>query len=212
MQSYHTLGIMLKRDSQLEAAIIAYQQAADIRKQLVADYPETPLFVIDLGGSLINLGNSHLALEKRERAIEYYQSAVDQLTKVYTTSPDLAKGIELLILASTELGGTKRLLGKIEQAAETFVELAERFPRDADLQYEIACELALCAVTAGEEEEEIEVSNRISEQAIACLELAIKLGWKDFDRLEEDSRLESLRSKATFNKVRSQVGDQRSAR
>lgn len=76
--------------------------------------------------------------------------------------------------------------GKREKAVQVDQQLSELLPSDCIVAYNYACSLALAGARGA---------------AIAQLEHAVRLGYRDWRHLESDRDLESLRSDALFGEL-----------
>jgi tetratricopeptide (TPR) repeat protein len=76
---HNDLGIFRGRAGQADGAEAALRKALKLRSRLAEEHPRVTPFVVDLAGTLCNLG--HLAAERgrREEALEQYGRALDTL-------------------------------------------------------------------------------------------------------------------------------------
>src|SRR5207302_8557792 len=87
------------RASQLAEACNAFRRAGDLEKKLVAEFPGTPEFRLDLGASQCNLGHALRDSGQFQPALESYGQAVHLLTEVMAEDQRLAKARQFLIFA-----------------------------------------------------------------------------------------------------------------
>jgi len=96
----------------------------------------------------------------------------------------------LFVEALQLLGDDYTRRGKFSEGLQVDEQLARLRPEDSLVHYNLACSYAL--------------TSRF-EQAVASLEQAIELGWRDFQWLTKDSDLAGLRKHPLFKKIRAKV-------
>jgi tetratricopeptide (TPR) repeat protein len=120
--SLNTLANILRELGQREAALQAAQEAADIRRELAAQRPDT--FQPDLAASLNTLATMCSELGQREAALRPAQEAVDirrglAVQRLDAFRPDLARSLMVLALCNREAGHTSRAVPLAHEAITT---------------------------------------------------------------------------------------------
>jgi tetratricopeptide (TPR) repeat protein len=76
---YNDLAIFRIQAGQADGAEAAYWKALELRSRLAAEHPEVTLFMVNLGGTLCNLGHLAAGRKRRPEALERYSRALDAL-------------------------------------------------------------------------------------------------------------------------------------
>lgn len=95
--------------------------------------------------------------------------------------------------AWADLGHILTRLERFEEGLAIDRQLVERMPEDATAHYNLACSLALCGRP---------------EEALAALEAAFTLGYRDVEHLLQDADLATLRGRSGFERL---IGRMRAA-
>jgi hypothetical protein len=104
----------------------------------------------------------------------------------------------------------QRELGQAPEAAATALEQQKLWPDNTGELCNVARELALAAAVVGMGKRDLSAQEqaerrRIAGQAVAALQRAVSLGYKDGDRLRKDPELELLRPRDDFRKLLEQL-------
>jgi eukaryotic-like serine/threonine-protein kinase len=110
-----------------------------------------------------------------------------KVCKDLANEPKAKKPQTLLMLAMARCGDPVGAV-KIAEA------LVENPPKDEALYVQSACGFALAAADGGDADR----IRHYRKRAIACLREAMKRGWSDFESLEKDTDLESIRNDLEF--------------
>lgn len=105
------------------------------------------------------------------------------------TDPD-----NLVVLMTLGYAYTRE--GLYEKALAVDKKVVELLPEDPTAYYNLACDYSLL---------------KMLDEAFAELELACRLGYKDFEHLEKDSDMENLRQDPRYQQILNMIGDHLSA-
>jgi tetratricopeptide (TPR) repeat protein len=125
------LGTRLSNLGRREEALVATQEAVDIRRRLAAARPDALL--PELASSLNNLGNRLSELDRREEALVATQEAVDIYRRLAAAGPDaflpyLASSLNNLGIRLSQLGRREEALVATQEAVDIRRTLAAARP------------------------------------------------------------------------------------
>jgi serine/threonine protein kinase/tetratricopeptide (TPR) repeat protein len=184
LESQNNFGGLLHSVDRTKEAEELWQNALAVRKKLAADYPKVPLYQNDVAGSLVNLAT--LYSERKEFAVSvkllqeaqpYHLAALKGNANNHTFREFYHNNLTALVRCYRALARHDEL-GK---SVEELVRFGFDVPNDF---YDAAAYLCHCAAMAAydaqlEQAKRKELANTYADRALAMLQKAIELGYRD---------------------------------
>ncbi|OAI51371.1 hypothetical protein AYO44_00755 [Planctomycetaceae bacterium SCGC AG-212-F19] len=202
-KSWSDMASVLARNSQHKDAATCYQQASDIRTKLLETHANSRELRNQLVNSLVSLGQTRWGMGQREEGAKIVRGAISQLREAAKDPNELARHRSTLGFAYRALAEMEAKSGRLAEGVDAYIAYRALWPNDAAKQYETARELALIASWVGKDKPELSSDektqrDRYAQLAVATLRDAVRCGFKDRKRLEEDNYLSSIRERQDF--------------
>jgi serine/threonine-protein kinase len=184
-------------------------QARDLFRALSAAEPKTVDYHFSLTMTLNNL-----AVLKRQahpdEAVVAAREARDHGLTMRALTPDNVQGRQLLSTSYKLLGELERRVGRATEAAAATLARHDLYPEDPANLYHCARELALDAAALGAGGKELSPAEQAERNdylasAVRILREAIRKGWHDVGKLEQDEGWKGLRQRDDFRQVLSEL-------
>jgi serine/threonine protein kinase/tetratricopeptide (TPR) repeat protein len=200
------LGDLLGKMGQYHEAEAAYTDALSGIKQLARESPGVPDYQCTLADTLSGLAGVRGAQQQLnsmrdllEEALPFYQAALKVRPKHPMYRSHYCLNRSMLMNTLVELGDHRAAAA----AAEQLVQVADDPVGD---YYDAACALARCIALVDKNEnvhgdKRKELTQAYAGRAVELLQLAVKNGFKDIERLKKDKNLDSLRGRDEFKKT-----------
>jgi tetratricopeptide (TPR) repeat protein len=201
-QVHRRIGELQQRAARPAAALTSLQQACALLESVLQVAPEIPRHQSDHGRALHSLAQALAEQGQRERARDTFRRAVMQQRAALASAPQMAEYRKCLSGHLRELARVERSLGHLEDAAATTREWAQLRPTDCEELYQAACELALCLPPADPSPHWL---RRWEESALETLRQAIRQGFRDGRRLDNEAALAPLRPLPAFQRLRAEM-------
>jgi eukaryotic-like serine/threonine-protein kinase len=187
-QNLDNLGRLQRDKSRPDEARKSFEEALSIQEELVLGDPTNIEYRNGLGVILNDLGRARAA-DDRRRAVKMYQRAIAIQCKALADNPRMTPYWR-------SLGESYHNLASVERDPEALEE-------DCALYYEVACHLASCFAAVRNVQDELtpacrSESSRCADWAMDALRTAMAIGLLDMKRIQEDERLDPLRSRDDF--------------
>ncbi|HZN37361.1 MAG TPA: serine/threonine-protein kinase [Planctomycetota bacterium] len=115
--THNGLGNLLLDAGKLAAGEAELLAAVRMREQLAGSHPRVVEYTVELGGSYCNLGNGFLVHRQQPaESLAWYGKAIEGLTAVLATQPDLATARAFLRNSYEGRYQALRLVGRIDEA------------------------------------------------------------------------------------------------
>jgi tetratricopeptide (TPR) repeat protein len=198
-----TLRIM--NESQAESLPL-FQRAQGLLEELVRDHPHDLGMQNRLGKLLDNRGIALAELGRHREAEEAFLAAIARQRVVWEKAPQVKKYREHLSTHYGNLARVRRDAGRPVEAADAALERRAHWPRDPDVLYDVAGDLALCIPLIeqgrGDRADEWRAERRkYIDLALESLRQAIHAGYQDIARMRSDPALDPLRSIEEFQSL-----------
>lgn len=199
-----TIGDLLKPGRRYQEAQPFYVKAQKILEALVAKYPQDLSYRSNLGALRNNLGILlSTKYGKHEEALRLFQQAIDDQMIALQAAP--RDRTYRLFLSNHYLGAASecRLLGRHADAMKLIRQrkaLWDKDPIDVIALYNVALEISDCVALAEKNQDKM-TAQKYADEAMRALEEAVGKGFTYFDEIENNPRLDPLRSRADFRKL-----------
>jgi tetratricopeptide (TPR) repeat protein len=182
-------------------ALRLFKESHDLYVPLAEKAPQDHAVQERLAESHVRLGRGYRGVGENDKAQRAYEQAALLQEKLRQAYPDAGdRYIRLLSETLSEKAALERALGQPGQAAATTLKRRALWPANPGELYQVACDLALCIpLVAREKEDE---RRRCAELAMETLQQAIRHGFQDWQRLDEDRGWEPLRARPDFQALR----------
>ena len=205
-RTFFWLSALHKDAGRPDEAKAAARQDLQIMTELVDDFPDVPDYRLDLGNARHTLAVLLRQPAELPEARLLLEKAVSGQRAVLKIHPNDRDAWASLRKSSRALAETRTRLGQYAEALSAAAELVRVFPERWEGPYDAACSLAQCVPVVDQDErlpghQRREWMQRYSDQAVVLLEDAIRKGFKDLARLQNDTDLESLRPHPGFQRL-----------
>jgi serine/threonine protein kinase/tetratricopeptide (TPR) repeat protein len=199
-RSQHLLGLALRDLGRPQEAEPAIREAIRLRRGLVEDFPKMPYGHFALGDVLHQLAKVVFNRGDHAEARQLLEQAVAQTKTAVQLAPGTEQYLHSLRDRYAALTEALLRLQAPGEAAKVAAELPPLFPKDPT-GYVLAVRLlARCAVLAEKvpelpESERRRLAQACADQAVPLLRKAIRLGYKEIDRLSASPQLDQASKK-----------------
>jgi serine/threonine protein kinase/WD40 repeat protein/thioredoxin-related protein len=215
--SYESIGNVFDRQESTAAALSMYAAALPIREQLAHENPAVTDYQTELAQCYLARGLLQAKGKDAAAASRSLQQAIERQGVAVGTSPQVASYTRALARMHQELGAIQRQLAQPDQALASFRAaraLLEKSPTGAQATdlYALARVRAVCSALIGRGKASLTPAeksegNRDAGLAVEALAQAVAAGFRDVERLRQDSDLDLLRTRADFKGVVKQLQD-----
>jgi serine/threonine protein kinase/tetratricopeptide (TPR) repeat protein len=200
MQALDSTGLLLLRLERPVEAVAYYRRAVSGTEELVASYPDTVAFLLDLPVTLNNCSLAENAAGNRVEALECLRRA----TQIYESFPDeLAPGGALVEQAKWSFVGHAEVAlaaGAVDEAMRLLERTEGLESPDPEVWHEVAKQwLGVHSRAPGTRAPD---GAAPAERAVAALRRAVELGWRDAAELESGEGWAALRGTPAFEALR----------
>jgi tetratricopeptide (TPR) repeat protein len=208
--AFANLGFLMTKQGRFNEALAVWQRGIDFGQTAYAMMPQA----VEYGGQLVSsymfLGSFSLGAGKDEAAFAAFDQAVEQSARMARDNPHLPDGHALHGLTLAIRGKLQAVKGKKAEAAESRKQARaalDQFPHRTANDFLLeACTRALYVKTMaqmgavlGTSDDEKEELRRQTDLAVAALQKAVALGYKELEALKTDGNLAPLRERPEFH-------------
>ncbi len=119
-ESYNMLASLYASTRRTKEAEAPRQKALALLEQLTREQPDVAAYAIELGGNYCNMGQLVAQTQGGHAALEWYARAVGALEALLRRDPGNATARRYLLITLNSQGYAYKLLGRKDQAEETF--------------------------------------------------------------------------------------------
>lgn len=172
------------------------EEVVDAVGKLTAEFPNTADYPILQGGALSNLGGAWWSLDDKNRAIAFFERAIEVERRALAIAPENTTARQFLINQYCRLGSTLVELGNYESAMTRCDELAALPFADRRARTAVAHFLAGSAGLAAADRRD-DLAEACRQRSLAALAQAVELGFANA-RLLEHEWFDSVRERPEF--------------
>jgi serine/threonine protein kinase/tetratricopeptide (TPR) repeat protein len=200
------MGEMLHEANAFEAALDLYSHASAFQRKLLEKNANNTRYRSQMGALMSSTGQALVSLGRCEEAVGPFQQAISHQREAVRMAPRAVEYRTRLAGHYSDLARLHRLLRHPAEAAEAALARQKLAPDDPSELYLGACELSLTAALvtsdnprwSGAKQED---QRRYADQAMDSLRRAIKAGYNDVNRLQDDPNLAVLRLREDFKLI-----------
>jgi tetratricopeptide (TPR) repeat protein len=206
----NALAAVLDKAGKHDEARAAFVEATELFRQLVKESPDRSECQNQLAVTLTNLGRQFHERREFVQAVPYLTEAHGHHQRAVAANPRNASYQHALITNRSTFARVAVELGDHAAAAEAAEELARAAPDKPKEIYDAVCILARCVSLA---ELDTQASTRLNtelprlyaDRAMALLRTAVERGFNNPDKLRTDTNLDTLRQRADFEELMTQL-------
>jgi tetratricopeptide (TPR) repeat protein len=203
---HNALGVVFVGTGRPKEAETEYRAAIAIRKQLAKEFPNVPDYQIGLAETMLNLAIGHHACKEFQAARLLLEEALPHHRAALEANPRHPEYGRYYCLNRLLQTATLLALGDHGAASATAEQLGQAAVDRIGDTYKAACYLARCVPLAEKDDKlsELQRKERVQQygdRALKLLQLAVKHGFNDVQRLKKDPALAPLRSRADFQEL-----------
>ena len=229
--SHTYLGVLFTGLGKRAEAEEQHRRGLAVREELVADFPAVPEYRVNLGGSCCNFGALMRNGGKPADSLAWFRKAIDTLLPVHEKQPEgvraklflsnsywgralahdlLAKhadavkdwdrAVELSEVSKHPIlrvsrAASKLRAGQVAEAVAEAAELAEVAGSPGAMLYDLARVYAVASDKVADARQEY------ADRAMELLHKAVRIGYKNATRIEQDKDLDPIRGRDDFKKL-----------
>jgi tetratricopeptide (TPR) repeat protein/predicted Ser/Thr protein kinase len=204
------LSLVFQRTGRMREAEEATQRALSIKEKLAGEFPTIPAYQSDFGGALNNLATFLRDRKEYVEARRLADKAIQQQQTALRVEPKNPKYQEFLGKHYQTLASIQLESGEAAAAGQTAQKALGIRPKSADDAIALA-DIAVASARRTAENANLSDGERAARTA-ACHDLAMKVlheavrrGFRDAKRLQNDPDLEPLRAREDFLKLVSEM-------
>jgi serine/threonine protein kinase/Flp pilus assembly protein TadD/thioredoxin-related protein len=188
-KAHEGLGQKAEAEADLDKALALKSDDSDVR--------------LERGRFFERAGKADQATVEFAAAVEPKNKAVQQCRETFAKAPLVTENRQKLSNAYMQLAEALRKAGRPTEAVAATRERYSLWPGNKVELYNVACDLAQCVPLLGHKgapatPEEAALRRQYADQAMDALRQSVLAGYRDGKHIEEDTDLESLRSRPDF--------------